>query len=168
MIAAILFITGTVFYTSDLAAAPVKESTASLLSVTVEETALGVRLRVEGSPPLSTAVFQLAGPRRLIVDVTDGDVTKLDENALNQVRGIEGFRTIQYHMEEGSIGRLEFLLSEKFVHSSSQEGNFIIVDLVRPDIAEGAVETSEPVTGAVEVAGQEPAVSEAPDPFVPV
>lgn len=136
-VAIVLSFISNIVFISDLSAATVTAPTVRVLPVTAEETAYGARLRIEGSQSLDYTVFQLAGPRRLVVDVRDADlssagVAEVYENALTSVEGIAGFRTTQYGPEAGSISRLEFLLSEKFVHSSFREGNTVIVELVRP------------------------------------
>ena len=119
-----------------LAVAQVEGSAVKVLPVTAEQTATGVRLKIEGSGPLSATVFQLAEPRRLIVDIVDADinsagVAEVYEDAVTGVNGITAFRTTQYGPEAGSIGRLEFSLSEGFTHSSTRDGNVVLVELVR-------------------------------------
>jgi hypothetical protein len=130
----------------------VASATLEIFSVTVDKTSYGARIRIEGTHPMDYAVFQLAGPRRLIVDVRDADVSRAEtpevyEHITSGVESISGFKIIDYELEDGSIGRLQFLLTEPFSTSSYQEGSVIFVELTRvedPASADRGASTSLP------------------------
>ncbi len=123
--------------TSDPGTAIAGEDRPRVLTVTAGQTPEGVRLRIEGSRILAYSLFTLAGPRRLIVDLPDTDVTGVDAGAMTGVEGLVGFRTIQYGGEADHLGRLEFTLSGKQTHISFREGNYGVEEALEVDGLEG-------------------------------
>ncbi len=155
--------------TRDLGAAIAGEDRPRVLTVTAGQTPEGVRLRIEGSRILAYSLFTLAGPRRLIVDLPDTDVTGVDAGAMTGVEGLVGFRTIQYGGEADHLGRLEFTLSGKQTHISFREGNYVVVDLVQSGNGAEALETQgypEDTAESVTPKSQgSPGIEEEPSPM---
>jgi len=104
----------------------------SVVSVTGEELADRVRLSVEGNSTLAYTVFRLSEPLRLIVDLADTDVTKLESEISIDLGNIEAVSTIQFDEDAGKIGRLEVGLYELWEYETSRSENTIIIDFLKP------------------------------------
>lgn len=105
-----------------------------------------VEVRIQGSQPLITTVYELPKPARIVVDVADARLAP----------GIGPKVEVNHHITltisaiadaKPSITRLEFALSQSFPYTSTQEGNDTILTINTKD-AKDAKEAKADSAGA--------------------
>lgn len=112
--------------TGEAPATSAGSTTTEILAVEATETGGGLEIRVKGSKPLISTVYELPNPSRIIVDVAEaklaeGFTPRLPEN--KQVT----LTTSQVADAKPPITRLEFTLDSPAPYTSSQDGNDVVL-----------------------------------------
>ncbi len=101
-------------------------------SITSRNVGSQVEIRIKGSSPLITTVYELPTPPRIIVDVADAKLTtatiiKIDTN--NKIT----LATSGIADAKPPITRLEFILAAAFPYTTTQEGNDVLLSINTKD-----------------------------------
>ncbi len=128
------------------------DSAHQIVSITSRNVGSSIEIRIKGSVPLVSTVYELPKPARIIVDVADaklasGITTKLDTN--NKII----LATSDIADAKPSITRLEFTLSESFPYTTTQEGNDIVLSVNTKDSKNSTVIPSASVGAKDQVGG---------------
>lgn len=103
-----------------------------IVSITSRNVGTQVEIRIKGTLPLITTVYELPKPPRIIVDVAEAKLASgvpTKQNIASQVS-----LTISTVTDaKPPITRLEFILSESLPYSSTQEGNDVILSINTKD-----------------------------------
>jgi type IV pilus assembly protein PilQ len=95
----------------------------------LEATPTGARVVVSGSRAPIFTVFRLAGPDRLVIDVTSADATAI-RGAREGQGPIAGINISQFTDSTSSVGRVLVTLREAKSYDVKAEGNFLLISVV--------------------------------------
>jgi len=144
-----------------IAAAPSRAAEPNLLrDVRLEATATGARVVVTGSRPPIFTVFRLAGPDRLVIDVTSADASAIRGSREGQ-GPIGGINVSQFTDSTASVGRVLVTLRAAKSYDVKADGNELLITV----LGEGS--TSAPVASA-EPPARAPAAPATPSASAPV
>jgi len=123
-----------------------------IVSVTSRNVGNLIEIRIKGSHPLISTVYELPKPSRIVVDVADaklaaGTTTKLETN--NQIT----LATSDIADAKPPITRLEFTLAGSFPYTTAQEGNDIILSVNTKDAKNNLAASKTPVDSKDQVSG---------------
>jgi len=109
-----------------------EETVNQIVSITPRTIGSQVEIRIKGSNPLITTVYELPKPSRIIVDVAEAKLAP-GIGAKIEVNNLVALTTSIIADAKPPITRLEFTLSESFPYTSTQEGNDIILSINTKD-----------------------------------
>ena len=122
-----------------IAAAPSLAAGPNVLrDVRLEATATGARVTVTGSRPPIFTVFRLAGPDRLVIDLTSADASAI-RGAREGQGPIAGLNVSQFTDSTSSVGRLLVTLREVKSYDVKADGNTLLISVIGEGSAPGAV-----------------------------
>ncbi len=109
-----------------------EETVNQIVSITPRTIGSQVEIRIKGSNPLITTVYELPKPSRIIVDVAEAKLAP-GIGAKIEVNNHVTLTTSAIADAKPPITRLEFALSESFPYTSTLEGNDIILSINTKD-----------------------------------
>jgi type IV pilus assembly protein PilQ len=135
-----------------LAAGPSLSAEQNVLrEVRLEATPTGARVVVTGSRAPIFTVFRLAGPDRLVIDVTSADATAI--RGAREVQGpIAGINVSQFTDSTSSVGRVMVTLRDAKSYDVKADGNLLLVSVVGEGASNAPV-ASAPAAAPAEAAG---------------
>lgn len=101
-------------------------ATAEILAVEAIEAGAGLEIRVKGSKPLISTVYELPNPARIIVDVAEAKLAEGFTPRLPENKQIT-LTTSEVADAKPPITRLEFTLDSPAPYTSAQNGNDVVL-----------------------------------------
>jgi type IV pilus assembly protein PilQ len=123
----------TVFIVGNFSILRADDAAKQIVSITSRNVGTQIEIRIKGSSPLITTVYELPKPSRIIVDVAEAILApniSTKQDISNQVT--LAISTIKD--AKPPITRLEFILSESLPYNSIPEGNDLILTLNTKDV----------------------------------
>ncbi|MBV5327652.1 MAG: secretin and TonB N-terminal domain-containing protein [Chlorobium sp.] len=130
-----------------------------ILSITSRNVGSQVEVRIKGSNPLITTVYELPKPSRIIVDVAEAKLAAGIGPKI-EVSNHVALSTSAIADAKPPITRLEFALSESFPYTSTQEGNDIILTINTKDAKQNLTDTKAPVDSKASSSASEAPLSD--------
>jgi len=109
-----------------------EESGNQIVAVTSRMVGSQVDIRIQGSQPLITTVYELPKPARIIVDVADARLGPGVGNKV-EINNHVHLTTSAIADAKPPITRLEFTLTESFPYTTTQEGNETVLTINTKD-----------------------------------
>jgi len=149
-----------------LAAGPSLSAEQNVLrEVRLEATPTGARVVVTGSRAPIFTVFRLAGPDRLVIDVTSADASAI-RGAREGQGPIAGINVSQFTDSTSSVGRVLVALRETKSYDVKADGNLLLISVVGEGagpapVAQAPAAQAKPPAQAVSPAAPAPAAASA-------
>src|SRR5512137_2676214 len=127
------------------AAGPPGQNVIRAVDVADRDGAVEVEIRATRAP--SYTVFKLQDPPRLVVDVSNGDVSGVASPIRVDRGGVASVSTAQYEDEKTSVGRVIIGLDASAGYEVAPQGEAVRVKVL-PGLASRDAQPSPPVTAA--------------------
>ncbi len=143
MIFCFLF-TGTTFAQK---AAPQTKAAYTISGITLDQTADGLQLIVQGKTPPTYTMYELFDPLRIVLDIADAKLLDSTAIPLNLPQGpVQDIKNIALTDQEPAIARLEIYLSDDPAYTIERKGNNIVVSFAKamsmpPQLMQTATDT---------------------------
>ncbi|HVP62550.1 MAG TPA: type IV pilus secretin PilQ [Myxococcaceae bacterium] len=132
-----------------IAAGPSLAAEPNVLSdVRLESTPSGARVVVTGSRPPIFTVFRLAGPDRLVIDVTSADAAAI-RGAREGQGPVAGINVSQFTDSTSSVGRVLVTLREAKSYDVKADGNLLLISVVGPGATSAPAASAPPAIRAL-------------------
>ena len=105
---------------------------AEIVAVDAVEAGSGLEIRVKGSKPLISTVYELPNPPRIIVDVAEAKLAQAFASRLPDNKQVT-LATSEVADAKPPITRLEFTLGQAAPYTSAQDGNDVVLALSNRD-----------------------------------
>ena len=105
---------------------------AEIVAVEAVEAGSGLEIRVKGSKPLISTVYELPNPPRIIVDVAEAKLAQAFASRLPENKQVT-LATSEVADAKPPITRLEFTLGQAAPYTSAQDGNDVVLALSNRD-----------------------------------
>jgi len=113
-------------------AAAKEAAPAEIVAVEAIEAGAGLEIRVKGSKPLISTVYELPNPPRIIVDVAEAKLAQAFTTRLPDNKQVT-LATSEVADAKPPITRLEFTLGGAAPYTSTQEGNDVVLAITNRD-----------------------------------
>ena len=123
----LLLIVATIFIQFTPGRVICEEADNYIVSITSKSVADHCEVRIKGTKPLVSTVYELPEPARIIVDIADVKLGKEDVDKVNNP--LIKLKTSEIAGSKPSITRLEFTLPSPPTYTTRQDGNEIILDI---------------------------------------
>ena len=118
--------------TAPLPTAAREAAPAEIVAVEAVEAGSGLEIRVKGSKPLISTVYELPNPPRIIVDVAEAKLAQAFASRLPDNKQVT-LATSEVADAKPPITRLEFTLGQAAPYTSAQDGNDVVLALSNRD-----------------------------------
>ncbi len=139
-------VTGTTF--AQKTASPSQAKAAYTISgITLDQTADGLQLVVQGRTPPTYTMYELFDPLRIVLDIADARLVDSAAIPVNLPQGpVQDIKNIALTDQEPAIARLEIYLSDDPAYTIERKGNNIVVSFAKtmplpPQLVQTATET---------------------------
>ena len=137
-------LTGTTFAQK---AAPQTKAAYTISGITLDQTADGLQLVVQGRTPPTYTMYELFDPLRIVLDIADAKLLDSTAIPLNLPQGpVQDIKNIALTDQEPAIARLEIYLAGDPAYTIERKGNNIVVSFAKtmplpPQLMQTATET---------------------------
>jgi type IV pilus assembly protein PilQ len=122
-------VTGTTFAQQTASQA---KATYAISSITLEQTADGLQLVVQGATPPTYTMYELFDPLRIVLDIADARLLDSTAIPVNLPQGpVQDIKNIALTDQEPAIARLEIYLSDDPAYTIERKGNNIVVSFAK-------------------------------------
>ena len=134
----------------------------TISGITLDQTADGLQLIVQGRTPPTYTMYELFDPLRIVLDIADAKLVDSAVIPVNLPQGpVQDIKNIALQDQEPAIARLEIYLSDDPAYTIERKGNNIVVSFAKtmplpPQLAQAATET-QPVAAAISSPSTHPA-----------
>ncbi len=142
-------VTGTAFAQK---AASQTKATYTISGITLDQTADGLQLVVQGKTPPTYTMYELFDPLRIVLDIADAKLLDSTAIPVNLPQGpVQDIKNVSLTDQEPAIARLEIYLSDDPAYTIERKGNNIVVSFAKtmplpPQLAQAATEVKQPST----------------------
>ncbi|MCX5876233.1 MAG: AMIN domain-containing protein [Deltaproteobacteria bacterium] len=154
-------LTGTTFAQK---AAPQTKAAYTISGITLDQTADGLQLIVQGKTPPTYTMYELFDPLRIVLDIADAKLLDSTAIPLNLPQGpVQEIKNIALTDQEPAIARLEIYLAGDPAYTIERKGNNIVVSFAKtmsmpPQLMQAATETeAEPQPATIASPSAHPA-----------
>jgi len=136
-------LTGTAFAQK---AAPQTKATYTISGITIDQTADGLQLVVQGRTPPTYTMYELFDPLRIVLDIADAKLLDSTAIPVNLPQGpVQDIKNITLADQEPAIARLEIYLTDDPAYTIERKGNNIVICFAKtmptpPQLVEAATE----------------------------
>jgi len=136
-------LTGTTFAQK---AASQTKPTYTISGITLDQTADGLQLVIQGRTPPTYTMYELFDPLRIVLDIADAKLLDSTAIPVNLPQGpVQDIKNIALTDQEPAIARLEIYLSDDPAYTIERKGNNIVVCFAKtmptpPQLVEAATE----------------------------
>ena len=124
----------------------------TISGITLDQTAGGLQLVVQGKTPPTYTMYELFDPLRIVLDIADAKLLDSAVIPVNLPQGpVQDIKNIALADQEPAIARLEIYLSDDPAYTIERKGNNIVVSFAKtmslpPQLTQAATEaeTTEP------------------------
>ena len=137
------FVTGTTFAQKTASTA---KAAYTISGITLDQTADGLQLIVQGRTPPTYTMYELFDPLRIVLDIADAKLVDSAVIPVNLPQGpVQDIKNIALTDQEPAIARLEIYLSDDPAYTIERKGNNIVVSFAKamplpPQLAQAATE----------------------------
>jgi len=122
-------LTGTTFAQK---AAPQTKAAYTISGITLDQTADGLQLVVQGRTPPTYTMYELFDPLRIVLDIADAKLLDSTAIPLNLPQGpVQDIKNIALTDQEPAIARLEIYLAGDPAYTIERKGNNIVVSFAK-------------------------------------
>ncbi|MDP2757869.1 MAG: AMIN domain-containing protein [Desulfurivibrionaceae bacterium] len=125
----------------------------TISGITLDQTADGLQLVVQGGTPPTYTMYELFDPLRIVLDIADARLLDSTAIPVNLPQGpVQEIKNIALTDQDPAIARLEIYLSDDPAYTSERKGNNIVVSFAK----------TMPLAAHIEQAATEPEQQPAP------
>ena len=104
------------------------KTTYTISGITLDKTADGLQLVVQGRTPPTYTMYELFDPLRIVLDIADAKLVDSAVLPANLPQGpVQSIKNIALTDQEPAIARLEIYLSDDTAYTIERKGNNIVV-----------------------------------------
>ncbi|MFH1019207.1 MAG: AMIN domain-containing protein [Pseudomonadota bacterium] len=139
-------VTGTTFAQKN---APQAKTAYTISGITLDQTADGLQLVVQGRTPPTYTMYELFDPLRIVLDIADARLVDSAVIPVNLPYGpVQEIKNIALTDQDSAIARLEIYLSDDPAYTIERKGNNIVVNFAKTiplpaEIAQTTTETEQ-------------------------
>jgi len=128
---------------------PQTKATYTISGITLDQTADGLQLVIQGRTPPTYTMYELFDPLRIVLDIADAKLVDSSALPVNLPQGpVQDIKNIALTDQDPAIARLEIYLSGDPAYTIERKGNNIVVSFAKtmplpPQLEQAAPETTE-------------------------
>ena len=108
------------------------KTTYTISGITLDQTADGLQLIVQGKTPPTYTMYELFDPLRIVLDIADARLLDSTVIPLNLPQGpVQDIKNVSLTDQEPAIARLEIYLSDDPAYTIERKGNNIVVSFAK-------------------------------------
>ena len=138
------------------------KTTYTISGITLDQTADGLQLIIQGKTPPTYTMYELFDPLRIVLDIADAKLPDSTAIPANLPQGpVQDIKNIALADQEPAIARMEIYLSDDPAYTIERKGNNIVVSFAKtmslpPQLTQAATE-AEPQSAIIASSAARPA-----------